>query len=37
MVGAIKSVSLRWTTNGVFEPAKAAVPAGVISDCVIPQ
>jgi hypothetical protein len=37
MVGAIKSVSLRWTTNGVFEPAKAAVPAGVVSDCVIPQ
>jgi len=37
IVGVIKSVSTRWETNGRFDPAKQALPAGTLTDCVIPQ
>jgi hypothetical protein len=37
MVSAIKSVALRWAPGGAFAPVKSAVPAGVLSDCVIPR
>jgi hypothetical protein len=37
MISAIKSVSLRWSPTGSFGPVKDAVPAGLLSDCVIPQ
>ena len=37
MVSAIKSVSLRWSPTGSFSPVKEAVPAGLLTDCVIPQ
>jgi len=36
MVGTIKSVSLRWAAEGAFDPVKSPVPAGVLSNCVIP-
>jgi hypothetical protein len=37
MVSAIKSVALRWSAAGTFSPVKSSVPAGLLSDCVIPQ
>ena len=37
MVRAIKSVALHWSAAGAFAPVKSAVPAGLLSDCVIPQ
>jgi hypothetical protein len=37
MVSSLKSVALRWSAGGAFAPVKTAVPAGVLSDCVIPQ
>jgi len=37
MVSAIKSVALRWSAAGEFAPVKSAVPAGLLSDCVIPR
>jgi hypothetical protein len=37
MVGAIKSVSTRWSPTGNFGPAKDSVPAGYLSDCMIPR
>ena len=37
MVSAIKSVALRWAAAGAFSPVKSAVPAGLLTDCVIPQ
>ena len=37
MLGAVKSASLRWSPTGSFDAAKAAMPAGVVSDCVIPK
>jgi hypothetical protein len=37
IVGVIKSVSTRWEQNGRFDPSKQALPAGTLTDCVIPQ
>ena len=37
MLGAIKSVELRWAAGGTFSPLKSSVPAGLLSDCVIPR
>jgi hypothetical protein len=37
MVGTIKSVMLRWAPDGAFGAVKNALPAGVLSDCVIPR
>jgi hypothetical protein len=37
IVGVIKSVSTRWEPNGKFDPTKQALPAGTLTDCVIPQ
>jgi hypothetical protein len=37
MVSTLKSVMLRWAASGAFSPVKSAVPAGVLSDCVIPR
>jgi hypothetical protein len=37
VASVVKSVSLRWSPNDKFEPAKQSLPVGVVSDCVIPQ
>ena len=37
IVGVLKSVSLRWSPNDKFEPAKQGLPVGILKDCVIPQ
>lgn len=37
LIGLMKSVSLRWSPTGTFDPARITIPAGVLSDCVIPQ
>jgi hypothetical protein len=37
MVSTIKSVALRWAAGGAFAAVKNAVPAGLLSDCVIPR
>ena len=37
MVGTVKSVSLRWSPTGSFDPVKSPVPVGALADCVIPQ
>jgi hypothetical protein len=37
MVSTLKSVALRWAQGGTFAAVKNAVPAGVLSDCVIPR
>jgi len=36
MAAAIKSVSLRWSPRGPFEPAANSVPAGTLTDCRVP-
>jgi len=35
IVGVLKSVSLRWSPNDKFEPAKQGLPVGILKDCVI--
>jgi len=37
VVGAIKSVSFRWTLTGEFSPAGHAIPTGLLSECVVPR
>jgi hypothetical protein len=37
IVGVIKSVSLRFSPNDKFDPAKQSLPVGILTDCVIPQ
>lgn len=37
MVSTIKSIALRWSQSGTFAGVKNAVPAGLLSDCVIPR
>ena len=37
MVGAVKSVALRWSPTGTFSPTKDSLPVGILSDCVIPR
>ncbi len=37
MVTALKSVATRWAKSGTFAPARNALPAGQLSDCVIPR
>jgi len=37
IVGVLKTVSLRWSPNDKFDPAKQGLPVGVLTDCVIPQ
>lgn len=37
MVSTLKSVATRWSAGSTFSPSKNAIPAGVLSDCVIPR
>jgi hypothetical protein len=37
MVSALKSVATRWSPNGQFDLAKGSVPAGRLTDCLIPR
>jgi hypothetical protein len=37
VLGAAKSVSLRWAPKGSFDPLKNSVAVGTLSDCVIPE
>jgi|WetSurMetagenome_2_1015567.scaffolds.fasta_scaffold296484_2 hypothetical protein len=37
MVSTIRSVATRWAAGGAFTSGKNALPAGVLSDCVIPR
>jgi hypothetical protein len=37
ITGVIKSVSLRWSPTGSFDPVKQSVPAGTLSDCAFPR
>lgn len=37
VVGVLKAVALRWSPTGTFGPVDQSVPAGRLSDCVIPQ
>ncbi len=37
VLGVLKSVGLRWTPTGSFDPVKQSVAAGSLTDCVIPQ
>jgi len=37
MAASIKSAALRWEPDGSFDPVKEAVPAGLLTDCVMPQ
>ena len=37
VLGVAKSVSLRWSPTGPFDPLKPTVTVGRLSDCVIPQ
>lgn len=37
VLGAAKSVSLRWAPKGSFDPLKSSVAVGALSDCVIPE
>ena len=32
----VKSVSLRWSPTGSFEPTKQSLPVGTLSECVLP-
>jgi hypothetical protein len=36
IVGALRSVALRWTRNGAFEAPARSLAAGVLRDCAIP-
>jgi hypothetical protein len=37
ITGIMKSVSLRWSPTGSFDPVKQSVPAGTLSDCAFPR
>jgi hypothetical protein len=37
VLGVAKSVSLRWSPTGSFDPLKPTITVGRLSDCVIPQ
>jgi hypothetical protein len=37
VVGVAKSVALRWSPTGPFDPLKPTVTVGRLTDCVIPQ
>jgi hypothetical protein len=37
MLGAVKSVTLRWSAAGPFNRPKNTLPVGRLSDCMIPQ
>jgi hypothetical protein len=37
MTGVMKSVSLRWSPTGRFDPVKQSVPAGTLTDCAFPR
>ena len=37
VLGVIKSVSLRWSVNGSFDPVKQSVTVGSLTDCVTPK
>lgn len=37
VLGAAKSMSLRWAIKGSFDPLKSSVAVGALSDCVIPE
>jgi len=37
MLSTLKSVTMRWAAGSAFTPQKNVVPAGLLSDCVIPR
>ena len=37
MVSALKSVAMRWSAGSAFTHDKKSIPAGLLSDCVIPR
>ncbi len=37
ILGVLKSVGLRWSVNGSFDPVKQSVTLGTLTDCVIPK
>jgi hypothetical protein len=37
IVGALRSVTLRWSPSGDFGPVERSVPVGSLRDCSIPQ
>jgi hypothetical protein len=37
VLGAAKSMSLRWAPKGSFDPLKSSVAVGSLTDCVIPE
>ncbi len=37
VLGVLKSVSLRWSATGAFNPVDQSVAVGTLTDCVIPQ
>jgi len=37
ITGIVKSVSLRWSPGGPFDPVNQSVPAGTLTDCAFPR
>jgi hypothetical protein len=37
ILDVVKSVSLRWSPTGNFDPAKQSIPAGTLTDCAYPR